>query len=271
MNHDIPLKMYRTIQAEAAKTIYQSTCHFLTIDNTGNPKPHASGVFAKIENKYFLLTAGHVIDDCVNDIYIVIKQGESLLKLGGEWTINKPETTREKDKIDVAILKLDNETIDKIDEAYRFIELDSIETNHSAKKLPMYLSLGFPASMSKYNSYKKELKSTPFPYITMCADDSVYKNLGCDPKVNLIAHYDKKNVLDYKSNKKKIGPDPFGISGSGLWYIPVTEVTKTFNINKKLVAIMTEWPLENRNYWIGTRIDMFTKIIRNKYNLDIPQ
>ena len=151
MNQELPLeiKMYRNVQAIAAKTIYQSTCHFLKIDDRDNPKPYASGVFVKIENNYFLLTAAHVIDDCEDEIYIGIKQEEPLLKLGGEWTKNIPETTREKDKIDAAVLKLDDETIKKIGDAYQFIDINSIGINHSAKKLPMYISLGFPASMSK--------------------------------------------------------------------------------------------------------------------------
>lgn len=32
---------------------------------------------------------------------------------------------------------------------------------------------------------------------------------------------------------------------------------------------MTEWPKENRKYWIGTRIDVITEIIRKKYNLNL--
>lgn len=273
MNHDIPLemKMYKTVQEEAAKTIYQSTCHFLTIDNTGNPKPHASGVFAKIENNFFLLTAGHVIDNCEDDIYIGIKQGEPLLKLGGEWVKNVPESERENDKIDAAVLMLNDKTIEKVRENYHFIGLNNIEINHAERKLPMYVSLGFPSSKSKYNPYKNELKSVPFQYVTMCADDSIYKEQGCAKNENLIVHYDKNNVLNYSSGKKTIGPDPYGISGSGLWYIPETEVLKTSNIDKKLVAIMTEWPTNNRKYWIGTRIDVFTEVIRNKYDLNIPK
>lgn len=270
-NITLEIKLYREAQAKAAEAVYQSTCHFLKIDERDNPKPYASGVFMKIDNDYFLLTAGHVVDDCEENIYIGIKQEEPLLRLGGEWTKNIPETTREKDKIDAAVLKLDDETIKKIGGAYQFIDINSIEINHSAKELPMYISLGFPASMSKYNSYKKELKSTPFQYITMCAEDCVYEKLGCKSKENLITHYDKKNVVDYKSGEKKTGPDPYGISGSGLWYVPETEVLKTSGVNKKLVAIMTEWPSENRNYWIGTRIDVFTEIIRNKYNINIPK
>ena len=273
MDNDISwqIKLYRDVQAIAAKTIYQSTCHFLKIDDRDNPKPYASGVFMKFENNCFLLTAGHVVDDCEMDIYIGIKQGEPLLRLGGELVKNVPETERKKDKIDAAVMKLDDCTINKIGNAYQFVDFGDIEINHQSKKLPMYLSVGFPASMSKFNSYKKELVSKPFQYVTMCADESVYEKFGCDPKVNLITHYDKQDVVDYTSGEKKNGPDPYGISGSGLWYIPETEVLKTSDINKKLVAIMTEWPTNDKRYWIGTRIDVFTEIIRNQFGLDIPK
>ena len=273
MSNNIPwqIKLYRNVQAIAAKTIYPSTCHFLKIDDGGNPKPHASGVFMKFENNYFLLTAGHVVDDCEEDIYIGIKQGEPLLRLGGKLVKNVPETEREKDKTDAAVMKLDECTIDKIGNAYQFVDFCDIGINHHSKKLPMYLSLGFPASWSKFNSYKNELVSKPFQYITMSADDSVYEKLGCNPNVNLIVHYDKTNVVNYASGEKKTGPDPYGISGSGLWYIPETEALKTSDINKKLVAIMTEWPTKDKRYWIGTKIDVFTEIIRNKFGLDIPK
>lgn len=273
MSNNIPLeiKLYREAQAKAAEAVYQSTCHFLKIDERDNPKPYASGVFMKIDNDYFLLTAGHVVDDCEENIYIGIKQEEPLLRLGGEWIKNIPETTRKNDKIDAAVLKLDECTINKIGESYHFIDFSEIGINHTSKQLPMYLSLGFPATMSKFNSYKNKMVSKPFQYITMCAKEEEYAKLECDTIINIVVCYDKKNVVDYSSGEKKNGPDPFGISGSGLWYVPETEVLKTSDINKKLVAIMTEWPINNRQYWIGTRIDVFTEMIRNRFNLDIPK
>jgi hypothetical protein len=82
-------------------------------------------------------------------------------------------------------------------------------------------------------------------------------------------HYDKKKVKDNKTGKIFIGPDPFGISGSGLWFTLPQAKAIGEPIEKKLVAIMTEWPKRNRKYWIGTRIDIITEVIRQKYNLNI--
>ena len=73
----------------------------------------------------------------------------------------------------------------------------------------------------------------------------------------------------FSTGATSIGPDPFGISGSGLWYTPIQEKAKDETIDKKLVAIMTEWPIKNRKYWIGTSIDVITEVIRKKYNLKV--
>jgi len=64
------LDYYREIQLEAAKSAYKATCHYLTLDDKGNPHPHGSGVFIEIDGSKFLITAAHVVDDKEDDIYI---------------------------------------------------------------------------------------------------------------------------------------------------------------------------------------------------------
>lgn len=259
---------YREIQFEASKDAYKCTCHYLVIDDRGNPKPYGSGVFVKIQDFYFLLTAAHVVDNKMEDIYIGIAK-HILLKLGGEYTTNIAPGHRDDDKLDIAILKLSDEAVEKIGDTYQFLSEEELGINHEIKELPMYQSIGFPASKSKYNTFKKSIVSNPFIYTTMPAKQNIYDELKSPIFSNLIVHYEKEKVFDYKTGQYQTGPDPFGISGSGLWFIPSQLREKGEKIDKKLVAIMTEWPTENRNFWIGTRIDIFTEIIRKKYNLDV--
>jgi hypothetical protein len=261
------LDQYREIQLEAAKDVYKSTCHFLVVKD-GNPHPHGSGVFIEIDGSKFLITAAHVVDDKEDEIYIGIDTHE-LLKMGGDLTKNIAPGHRDDDKIDISILMLNQETIDKLGNKYEFINQRELGINHEHKLLPMYISVGFPASQSKYNSYKNKIKSIPFIYTTMPAEKAIYDELKCESSSNIIVHYDKEKVKDYSSGQFLTGPDPFGISGSGLWFIPPQAKANGELIDKKLVAIMTEWPKENRKYWIGTRIDVITELIRQKYNLTI--
>ncbi len=257
---------YRKIQFEAAQDAYKATCHYLVIDKDGNPQPYGSGVFIEIDGSKFLITAAHVVDEMEDDIYVGIGTHQ-LLKLGGDLTKNIAPEHRDDDKIDISILKLNDETIYKLGNSYEFINQNELGINHEFKLLPMYTSVGFPASKSKYNSYKDEIKSKPFIYTTMPAEPAIYDKLKCKSYSNVIVHYDKGKVKDYATGQFLIGPDPFGISGSGLWFTPSQLKAKGEHINKKLVAIMTEWPKENRKFWIATRIDVITEIIRQKYNL----
>jgi len=260
---------YQEIQFEASKDAYKVTCHYLKIKD-GKPHPEGSGVFLKIGNEKFLLTAAHVIENQENDIYVGIDK-HNLVKLGGELTINSISGSRKKDKLDLAIMKLSTETINKLGDVYEFLDESEIGINHNFKDLPMYQSVGFPATMSKYNRHKDEIKSNPFIYTTMPAESEVYQKLNCETYCNIIVKYDKGKIINYKTKKQQTGPDPFGISGSGLWYIPSQLEVPGKKLDKLLVAIMTEWPVQNRRYWIGTRIDIYTEIIWRKYGLELPQ
>lgn len=212
------LDYYREIQLQAAKDAYKSTCLYL-IDNGGKPHPYGSGVFIEIDNSYFLITAAHVVDDKEHDIYIGIDTHEGLT-LGGELTKNISPGYRDYDKIDIAILKLNKETLDKLNNRYDFVKQNELGINHELKLMPMYTSIGFPASKSKYNSFKDQIKSKPFIYTTMPAEPVIYDELNCERYANLIVHYEKEKVKDYSTGNIQAGPDPFGISGSGLWFTP---------------------------------------------------
>ncbi|WP_435262063.1 hypothetical protein [Tenacibaculum sp. nBUS_03] len=54
------------------------------------------------------------------------------------------------------------------------------------------------------------------------------------------------------------------MSGCGLW-----EINNLSKVN--LVAIMTDWPKENRNRIIGVRIEIVTEFLRKHKNLDITE
>ncbi|KAB1070541.1 hypothetical protein F6U93_01810 [Tamlana haliotis] len=264
-----PIDYHQEIQMDASRDAYLSTCHYLTVEN-GIPEPHATGVFIKIFDYHFLFTAAHVADGLLKSISVGIEKHKTV-QLGGEWTINKlsPNEKREEDKIDIAILKLDNESIEYVKKQYSFLNHSELGINHEVKELPYYTAIGFPCSKNKFNKFKNKLDSKPFIFNTMPAKPEIYSELNCKPFLNLIVHYDKKNVIDYEKNLKITGPDPFGISGGGLWHVPVQLVEKGNKVNKKLVAILSEWPSKNRKFWICTRIDVFTEVVRKKYNLDI--
>lgn len=225
----------------------------------------------QVENCYFLFTAAHVSEDLQNEIVIGIEKKLTVI-LGGEWTFNGLDKNhkRKDDKIDIAILKLDNESVEHIKKQYSFINQNQLGINHEIKNLPYYTAIGFPASQNRFNRFKGELKSTPFIYNTVPADGQKYLDLNCKEYENLILVYEKKRVVDNKTKKKITGPDPYGISGGGVWFVPSQLRSEVDIIDKKLVSILTEW-VGKKNIWISTRIDLFTEIIREKYGLRLQE
>ncbi|WP_294323301.1 hypothetical protein [uncultured Chryseobacterium sp.] len=265
-----PVEYHIGLQLRASQDAYKSTCHFLIIED-GIPDPHATGVFVKIGETYFLLTAAHVAEKLENKISIGI-DAKTALTLGGIWTFNKLEKDqkREYDKIDIAILKLDLESIKKVQENYLFLSENQLGINHETVELPYYTAIGFPATQNKHNKHKNVLHSKPFIYNTIPVEKKNYKDLCFEESSNIIVTYSKKNVIDNETKMKVTGPDAYGMSGGGLWFIPTQIKSDDENVDKKLVSILTEWS-SKKNIWISTRIDVFTEVIRKQYNLNIPK
>jgi len=262
------VKYHRKIQDIAIKDAYKSTCQLLKFEN-GNPKSYASGVFIRIDNSHFMFTASHVIDDEEKKIYIGEKN--TFKQIGGEWIQNSLPIgrKREDDRIDVAILKLDDASIEFIKSKHEFLTTNDIQINHRLIEAPLYTAIGFPCSQNKFNKYKNELKRMPFILITEPALDEAFNQLNCDPTINIIVNYNKDKIFNHKTGKKLNGPTSYGISGAGLWYLPCQSVNSGEKISNYLVGILHTWPKQNRKYWVATQIDVFTEIIRIKYELEI--
>lgn len=260
------IEEYRKMQFIVAHDAFLSTCHFVKIENK-TPKSHGSGVFIEVDGVKFLVTAAHVVEGFENDIHVRIGK-HRLLSLGGEFTVNATND-RTADKIDIAILKLNEDTIKSLGDEYVFLQQDNLGINHSYLENPLYTSVGFPASKSKANRYRRDFASKAFVFLTKPAESIVYDELDCRLHVNIVVNYDKNRVVNHSTGEIVTGPDVYGISGSGLWYIPEQTLSEETAADIKLVAIMTEWPVKNRKYWIGTSIDVVTELIRAKYCLKL--
>lgn len=257
---------YINYQKLIAHQAYKATCQFLKYEK-GKIIAHGSGVFIQVDSQKFLISAAHVIDGYFDKIHVLISNKE-LLSLGGEITINN-SGNRDNDKLDIAIIKLNEGTINNLGSTYHFIKKDELGINHTLVDELRYSSVGFPVTRTNYNPTSKEFKSESFLFLTIPANQSIYHELGCRLNINTLVRYSKKKVINLYNGKRVTSPDPFGISGSGLWYIPSISEKLNEEPPKKLVAILTEWSVENRKYWIATSIDVVTEMIRQQYGLQL--
>ncbi|WP_405246801.1 hypothetical protein [Cellulophaga sp. Asnod2-G02] len=226
-------------------------------------KAHGSGVLIRIRNLHLLISAAHVFDD-FEKLSIPIENGKFMFKPGGEIISNYPELNRENDNLDIGLLILDTESIKELKTTYSFLQEEEVQINHNFIENQKYMLYGFPSTWSEKSFTKKSFHIRPFYNLTFPVNKSEYTRFNREHYLNVIVEYDRKNALNVKSKTLSFGPDLFGMSGCGLW--------KINNLSKvNLVAIMTDWPKENRNRIIGVRIDLVTEFLRKHRNLDIAE
>jgi hypothetical protein len=245
---------YELLRA-TANSILKSTIQFFCDDQRGRPAPTASGLLISIDNRYFMLTAAHVIAEDYNNTFIILPEKE--LQLGGllHFTPLPKSGKRADDKIDIAVMELEESVVTDIQKSFDFITLANIGIGHKGVDLPYYYSVGYPASKTKKVWGKDEISAIPFPYQTEIAVDFNYAKWGFSPK----SHIHK-------------APSLSGISGSGLWFLQDFAHPQMIN-TKKLIGLVIEQKNKgvNNQGIIATRIDLVTEFLRQHFHLNIPK
>lgn len=78
--------------------------------------------------------------------------------------------------------------------------------------------------------------------------------LGLDSSYHHAVIYSRNILVDSKTKENKIGPKPYGISGSGIWLVTGAGSASTYR--HELIGIFSEY-IENRGVIAGTRIELF--------------
>lgn len=263
---------YFQTRFNALKDIRECTCQLVSI-HQGIPKPRGSGVFVKIGGIHFLLSAAHVFESFDGQLCAPATHGENnYTPIGGELNINKITGARQDDKTDIAILELHPDIIVPLTSYYSFLDEMDLGINHQSVNNLYYLYYGYPASkkQTKLKLLENKIIAKPNYFPTIPIDANLYPKLGCDIHRNIIIEYNKRRVIDIEKNIQETAPDTFGMSGSGLWFIPPQPNLPNVSTTKYLVSILTEWRIKNRKHIISTRIDVVTETLRQTYGLQLP-
>ena len=251
-------------------SILKSTIQFFYDNEKGEQKATGSGLLIKVTEKYFMLTAAHVIAEDYNNIYVILPEKE--LQLGGQlhFTPLPPSGKREDDKIDIAVMELPDNVVADLLSIFQFITLDNIGIGHKNPDNGYYLSVGYPATKTKKVWNKNEISSEPFTYQTEINDNFDFDKTGFSPPTHIAVEFDGKVKSEKNENIHK-APELNGISGSGLWFLQDFATPNMVN-NKQLVGLVIERVNTVKNKaLIATRIDLVTEFIRQRFKLDIPK
>lgn len=268
------LARFQTLKNELIRattnSILKSTIQFFYDNEKGEQKATGSGLLINVADRYFLLTAAHVIAENFNNIYVILPDKE--LQLGGQLHFTPLPTSgkREDDKIDIAVMELADNVVADLLSTFQFITLDNIGIGHKNPDNGYYLSVGYPATKTKKVWNKNEISSVPFTYQTEINGNFDFDKSGFSPLTHIAVEFDGK-VKSEKNKYAHKAPDLNGISGSGLWFLQDFATPNMVN-NKQLVGLLIERVNTVKNKaLIATRIELVTEFIRQKFKLDMPK
>jgi hypothetical protein len=224
---------------------------------------NGTGVLVQVGEKYFLVTAAHVLDFTIfHDIpYALLDPGPdggfAHLDALACWTSPIPPSRdanerrmRRDDPFDVGYLELPEDLANRLKVVYKFVTLREMDLK--ARPRPgFYLVHGFPAFLSSVDDKAGTITAEPMRYVTLLADDT---EDGFNPLVDIRLQYPEVGVSP--DQKDVHMPTPGGISGCGIWRIAeIKPASQWKSEDIKLVGIEHMLRMNGaQRYLQGTRI-----------------
>lgn len=246
---------------DAQKSHSPKTCAIFTNDER-KPDQIGSGVFFKTDNKFFIITASHVLDDLSDDKTFCVGISNKIVPLQGKFIRTNIITSN--DLYDFAIKELSTEDIILLDGA-KFVTLDQCAKGVITKKGAIYCAHGYPSSKNKINwEIKNQFDGYAYTYSAKLSENFNYKKLGITTETHLSINFDSKSVVNEEGHKH-IPPNPKGMSGGGLWVYP-----NPLDIFKEVFAGILIEHREDEKSILSVRINCILLLIKQLYPNEIP-
>ena len=236
-----------------------------SLERPEEPVPFASGLFVKWNRRSFLLTAGHCIQDGkgnVNKIGLMIDRHFYAIS-GHSWVHADP-------KIDLGFVLLTEQSEKICADAYPFLEEHMIQPNYFIKDSDNYLVAGYPVSKTDVNMVGRKISKEPFVLHTVPKSPSFYQKNGFAPEQSILTSFHRRKSRFYGEEGYQKSPEPYGISGSGLWCIPSFVTASPEDATFYLVAVMTEYHPQ-QSFFHATHIREAIKIMTTLTQIQAPE
>lgn len=242
-----------------------------------------TGVLIREGNNYFLASAAHVFDDfavekqkCEPYELATFGQGQTVIL--NEKPICTPRAPddpgRKRDHIDLGVLKLSAENVAQIGKD-RFIGPDHLDSSDRGSYRSLYCALAYPAKWNNASvpagPNSEPIKPSPLVYGLNKSDPKDYVAHTLSDEENIFVRFQKKRSTDSSGNRI-IAPDPYGMSGGGLWhfrcYDPIGAVDGPIP-DFRLVGILIEWKKSPEGLLV-TRIGKLLALIASEFSIQRP-
>lgn len=237
--------------------ILHHTCQLFKKTKEGM-RPHGSGVLVEIKDEVVLLTASHVTDGVSDNDQLYFRiHGGYVSCVGGlqETDISIDET------IDLAYVILDREVAENLRKGYRILPVSKIRRHNELLDAGQYCVIGFPEKNQKVES--GVLRTGASIFILEPSSDKVYRYYGFEKRACYILDLKGKGK-DFKTGEiSKIDTNVYGMSGCGLWLMLVEQVGEEYNVDYRLIGVMTEFRKGKYHCLIGNRIELIMSQLKS--------
>lgn len=220
-----------------------------------------SGTCIQIKDKYFIFTAGHVVN-------INKKNDESLLL--ASWKLNSQNITEfirtafiddDEKGVDIGYIEISKENAKILDKI--FINNKVLKNNVNDLPKDDVLVSGYPfAIMTVEQTDKFNIHTVRASHFRTVTIPTIEFPLHLDSEKHIVLNY-QKIVEDSHGNTVEI-PDAPGISGGSIWAMNANIKGIWSPDEANLIGIQSSWSKNNR-YLVGVQIQYLTDLIKRDY------
>jgi hypothetical protein len=245
--------------SQIEKSLSKYVCPIYSQDDKNDVVLWGSAVLIKIADCYFLVTAAHVLlRSQTNTLFIWGNDGLVVLEGNSHST---PLELAENSKIEFSFMKLSHSLVSEL-KSFEFLDISNVEPNDLNHPKKLYTFVGYPCTQNKPKFYNHSIKRSIFIYTSNSLDLTVYKRLDLLASSHLVVGFEKKKGVN-QQNRNTTMPDPFGMSGGGVWRL-MSYSGLSLDFTPKLVGIGLEYH-ENGKCLVALRIAIILEAIKREF------
>ena len=221
-------------------------------------------VLFEFNSNYYCFSNAHVLaDNQLGKTFLLLKDNMTAT-VGGQIFYTRLPSSKKRidDTLDIAVVKLNPKIAEFLKEnGQHFLSYNHILTGLTLLKNQVLLLAGYPASKTKIDFKTNGLKFNPLVARTIPFLKDL-KKASFPKEFHHMVEFPIKSFKETSTGARMTAPQPYGISGSGLWLFTQDRDLK---IHPILVGILSEYH-ENRAILISTKIDLFIDLLKQKFD-----
>jgi len=254
---DAQAEVYRRAQ-QTTSIVERHVTPVFTYRPDGSLDFEGSGLLARLDARYYVVTAAHVLDACEHGC--VVRGAEATgQELPGTRTVTgRPAVkTRDDDVFDIGFVRLSGSEVAGIG-ADNFLDLTHTVDGPPAEPVEAMIALGFAVRDQAVEGGAVRTKLTMF--MTGPESAHAYRLARTDSRSHLLVRY-RRNEMVFNGQHHGSAPSLKGMSGGGLWQVSLSGEIQPAQ-PPALAAMIIEQPQSYSTAILATRAPLIRSFIR---------